>query len=87
MDWWKSRKRFRLFLFNMTTKEQNEGLWRAIDNYFGWLIEQENTEYDIAKFEGDDSDRAAAYSNASMQLFEFLKEENLYEIISEKYSW
>lgn len=70
----------------MSPKQQNERLWRAIDNYYGWLIEQENIEYDIEQLEGDKSDRASAYSNSSMQLFEFLKEEGLYEIIVEKSS-
>jgi hypothetical protein len=65
----------------MTTKKQNEALWRAIENYYGWLIEQENLEY-----ENNNLNIATTYSNCSMELFDFLKEEGLYAIISEKHS-
>lgn len=65
----------------MTPKEQNFRLWRAIENYYNWLIEQENIEYDIEQLEGDKTDRSTAYSNALIQLFDFLKEEDLYEIV------
>jgi hypothetical protein len=63
----------------MTTKEQNERLWRAIDNYQGWLLEEENKEY-----ESGDLNSATVYSNCAMELFDLMKEENLYELIKQK---
>ena len=63
----------------MTTKEQNERLWRAIDNYLGWLQKIEDEEYEVQNY-----DTASIYSNCSMELFDLLKEENLYELIKQK---
>jgi hypothetical protein len=60
-------------------KKQNEALWRAIENYYGWLIEKENLYYKI-----NNLGIATTYSNCSMELFDLLKEEGLYTIISEK---
>ena len=63
----------------MTTKEQNERLWRALENYFLWLLESEDAEYEVQNLQA-----ATAYSNCSMELFDLLKEENLYEMIKER---
>lgn len=60
----------------MTTKEQNERLWRAIDFYFGWLQESEDAEYEVQNFQA-----ATSYSNCSMQFFDLLKEEELYDLM------
>ena len=65
----------------MTTKKQNEALWRAIENYYGWLIDRENWEY-----ENGDLRVATIYSDCLTQLFDLLKEGGLYAIISEKHS-
>ena len=67
------------FQFKMTTKEQNEKLWRAIDFYMGWLQEIEEFEHDANNVQA-----RTAYSNASMQLFDLMREEGLYEMIKER---
>lgn len=63
----------------MTTKEQNERLWRAIDNYLGWLQKIEDEEYEVQNY-----DTASIYSNCAMEFFDLMKEENLYELIKQK---
>lgn len=63
----------------MTTKEQNERLWRAIDNYFGLLLRMEDSEYRMGN-----KKEAIIYSNVSMDLFDLLKEEDLYELMKQK---
>ena len=63
----------------MTSAEQNERLWRAIDFYLGWLQESEDAEYEVQNFQS-----ATSYSNCAMQFFDLLKEEGLYELITQK---
>lgn len=63
----------------MTSAEQNERLWRAIDFYLGWLQEKEEFEHDANNVEA-----RSAYSNASMELFDLMREEGLYELITQK---
>jgi len=61
----------------MTTKLQNEALWRAIDNYFKWLTEREECDYEM------NNPSWMAYSDCCLRLTELLREEELYTKIDE----
>jgi hypothetical protein len=60
----------------MTSAEQNEKLWRVLDNYFGWLQQQEESEYEV-----NNTQAYVAYSDAAIELIHFLKEEDVYDLL------
>ena len=63
----------------MTSAEQNERLWRVLDNYFGWLQKMEDSEYEV-----NNTQAYVAYSDSACELIQFLKEEDIYDLLIQK---